>query len=1177
MVPPPTDDRPATPSLPPASPRRHRWLWAIAAIAMGLGGGTVAGWYFLRYRLLPILEAELEPILGRPIELGEIESLGFSRARLGLSLLPPTETDPDRVAIAAIDLEYDLSKLWQRRLASASVTIENPRIYIEQAEDGDWLDLELSLPDSSEAERDLPIAIPQLNATIRGAEVILVPRTPTGELGAEYRATFPEIAATATEDLERVAFNLNGALEAGTLQVAGNFAASTGRLEVTQAQLQAVKLAQFMPLLPLPADIVDELQGEIVADLKAVAQLDDPLATFDGTGTIALRDVVADLPQLKEAVTAVGDLRLQGRTLEIGTLVAQMGALEASVEGDVNLETGYNLTAKIPATPVAQILAAVELEAPPVDVRGAIAVTARATGAIDAPQVNATLRTPAPIAIDRATLGILEADARLDDTRAILDGLRLDAPDGGQIRATGDFDLDSGNWSGELLVRELDGEIARPYLDNQPLADLGRLDADARGRGNIKTWTETIAEGDFTWTSTSGRVNVPNLKLADGQLQADAAVAVPSGGQIRATGDFDLDSGDWSGELLVRELDGEIVRPYLDEQPLALTDLGRLNANARGRGNIKTWTETIAEGDFTWTSANGRVNVPKLKLADRQLQADVAMDALALQPFVPDLPAKLQPLSGQLTLQAQLPTKLDVADTTAFLNTLRAEASGQFQVAGGQLRVQDARVQDGRWQLQTAISALPIAALIPAELGQNLPAAGESIALADWQQVFPALAPSATPQLPAQIPPAATPPPAIAQSIDLTDLLQATVLGGQFQVNGRVDRLELETIDLEGSARLDNIASGTITLPVVSLKAGQGRLQLQPTAVRLDRLAAALGQPVLPAPTPVTGELEFAAPVAALSTLSGDNLSPLATIRADGRLNFPKGLAVLTEPLSVSAAWDGQRFDLLQASAPSFQAEGFVALNPQATGLDVVGSYDLSVVAADLDLTLAPLLPPEVLAIAGSMSFNGRVSGDGLRNPPAEKAVILPQDVAIAPKFAGNLQFQNLSVNNYRFDPEIAGTVRVDLEALDIALAGQQDLFEVSVSRAAPDRPWPVEPQGLHLRLRDAEVIGQRTGDEFQLSLANIPLRQLQPLLPLVSIPDIAGNLTGELAVNLSTFDGRGALEIAQLQLAQTFRSTLASVDFTASPSTGRYVLNEGRLQVGESDYRLRAEATLDP
>ncbi|MEO0947737.1 MAG: translocation/assembly module TamB domain-containing protein, partial [Cyanobacteria bacterium J06641_5] len=34
---------------------------------------------------------------------------------------------------------------------------------------------------------------------------------------------------------------------------------------------------------------------------------------------------------------------------------------------------------------------------------------------------------------------------------------------------------------------------------------------------------------------------------------------------------------------------------------------------------------------------------------------------------------------------------------------------------------------------------------------------------------------------------------------------------------------------------------------------------------------------------------------------------------------------------------------------------------------------------------------------------------------------------------------------------------------------------------------------------------------------------------------------------------------------------------FTASPSTGRYVLNEGRLQVGESDYRLRAEATLDP
>jgi len=445
MVVPPTNDRPSIPALPPASPRRYWWLWALAIISVGIGGGVAAGWYFLRYRLIPVLEAELEPILGRPVDLGEIESLGVSGARLGPSLLPPTEDDPDRVEIAAIDLEYDLSQIWLRRLVNARVTIENPRIYIEQAEGGQWLDLELNLPESDRDDRDLPVAIPQLETVVRSTEIILVPRTLTGELGAEYRATFPEIAATATDDLERIAFTLDGALAAGNLQIAGNFAVPTGRLDVTQARLQAVEYAQFLPFLPLP---FNELQGEIAADLAAVTQLDDPLAAFAGTGTIVLEDVIADHPQLKDAVTAVGDLRLQGSTLEIGTLAAQMGTLEANVTGDVNFQTGYNLTAMIPATPVAEIVAAIELDNPPVEVRGAIAATARATGAIDAPQVSATLRTPAPIEIDRATLGIIEADARLDDTHAILEGFRLDAPDGGQIRATGNFDLDSGDWSG---------------------------------------------------------------------------------------------------------------------------------------------------------------------------------------------------------------------------------------------------------------------------------------------------------------------------------------------------------------------------------------------------------------------------------------------------------------------------------------------------------------------------------------------------------------------------------------------------------------------------------------------------------------------------------------------------------------------------------------------------------
>ena len=1067
MVSPSTDNRPNAPS---PFPQRRLWLWAIAVISMGIGGGAAAGWYFLRYRLIPVLEAQLEPILGRPVDLGEIEALSLSGARLGPSELPPTESDPDRVEIAAVVIDYDLGEILQQRVVNARVTVENPRIYIEQAEDGAWLDLDLNLPEPTEEDRSLPVTIARVEATVRETEVILVPRALTGELGAQYRARFPEIAATATEDLERVAFDLDGVLEAGTLEIAGDFAVPTGRLEVSQAQLQSVALAQFLPLLPIALPI-SELQGEISANLALAAQLDDPMATFEGTGTIALEDIAATLPQLKEAATAAGELRLQGSSLEIERLAARVGELEASVAGNVDLQAGYNLTATLPETPIAVIFAAAELENPPVDVRGAIAATARATGALDAPQVSATLRTPAPLAIDRAILGIVEADARLDDTRAILDGLRVDAPDGGQVRAKGEFDLDSGDWSGELIVRELDGEIARPYVGDRP----------------------------------------------------------------------------------------------------PLTDLGRLNAEGRGRGNLQAWTTTVAEGNFAWAGANGRLAVPKLQLANRRLQADVDIASVALQPFVPALPATVEPLSGQLELRAQLPAKLP-ADSD-LLETLRASARGQFQVAGGDLRLQEARLQGGRWQVQTALAELPIAALLPEETALDRSRSNGLAALARLPYLTAPQDSEAVEPLPPE-PPAANTVPGLAGAIAL---LQPTTLGAQVRASGRVDRLNLEAIDLTGSARLDDIAAGTVNVPTFSLKEGQGRVQIQPTAVRLDLMTTALGAPVLIAPTPVAGELEVTAPVAELAALSADDLSVLADVRANGQFNFSNGLAVVTEPLSATVAWDGSRLNLLQASAPSFAAEGFVTLNPQATGLEIVGPYDLSVAAAELDLARVPV-PPEAIALRGSVSMNGRASGGGLRNPPPQKAVVLPQDVAIAPQFSGDLRLRNLAINDYTFDPEISGTMRADLErGLALALSGPRDRLEVAATLAAPERPLPVEPQKLHLRLREAEITGERSGDEFQVSLANIPLRQLQPLLPLASIPDIAGSLSGNLAVDLSNFDGRGSLEISQFQAARIFRSNLVSADFTASPSAGRFALSEGRLQVGESDYRLQAEANLDP
>lgn len=1103
------------PSPNPSSRRRY-WLWTAAAGTLLVGGGAIYGVYFLRNRLIPIVEAQLTPILGRPIEIGDIESLGFSRLRLGSSELPPTESDPDRVKIDGIEVNYSLGEILRRRVVNADITVENPRIYIEQAADGGWLDLELNLPEPAEEPQELPVTIARIDATVRGTEIILVPRQPSGELGAEYRVEFPTLTAAAADDFERLEFDVAGNLEAGTLQATGRLDGPTGALEVTRARLQGVTLAQFLPLVGQYVPVtVEELGGMVAADLSLSAQLDDPLSTWKGDGTVSLADVVARVSPLQEAATAAGTLRLQGNTLLVERLDSQLGELQAAVTGQLNAQTGYDLVATVPATSIAAILAVVELEDPP-NVGGEIAAEARIAGALAQPQIAATLTTPTPLAIDGNPLGTLQAVARLQDQQAILDGLNFAAAAGGEVLASGSYDPSTEAWSADVTVRDLDGELARPYLAEAPLTDLGRLNATAIGSGTLADLTGATAEGDFAWESTLGRLAASSFRLADRQLAADV----------------NLDNV--ALQPFVPGLD-PATEPLSGQLQLQATFPEELQLNAASLEQLRVRADGVLQ------AAGGSAR-SRLRFDRRQLAADLDLDDIALQPFIPSLAPEAEPLSGQLQLQATLPAEFTSGAT--LLEQLQAQAEGTVRAIGGSARIVEARARDGRWQAEAILNDLPL----------------DTIALEG-------------------LPP---------------ELLQAANLSGRARADGSLARLDdLEAITVDASGRLDGLAEGVATVPELRLAAGRLQARAQTAGIRLDRLATAFGVAGLEAPTPVDSELEATVPLATLLGFSG--LPALRELRADGQFNFARGLSVVTEPLDVAIAWNGERLDLVRAStaslqaqaspvptaAASLQASGFVVPNLEATGLSLVGPYSLDVAAESLDLGRLPL-PATAGTIGGLASFAGNLSGEGFRDiPPGQNLQDLQlQEIALAPQLGGTLALDNLRINNYAFEPRLAGSVRADLETgLDVSLQGtQNDVIALAATLAPPERPLPVEPQSLRVRLQEAEIVGTRAGDEFLVTLNGVAIQQFLPLLPPDTLPvePIGGVVGGEVAANLATLGARGSLGIERPQVA-TFLGSALEADFDFDPDEARFTLARSSLQFGESDIQLDGEVRLDP
>jgi|GEM_PF-899481 len=392
--------------------------------------------------------------------------------------------------------------------------------------------------------------------------------------------------------------------------------------------------------------------------------------------------------------------------------------------------------------------------------------------------------------------------------------------------------------------------------------------------------------------------------------------------------------------------------------------------------------------------------------------------------------------------------------------------------------------------------------------------------------------------------------------------------GGKIELSGAVEQLlafnqqrDLSSFDATFAGELDG-ADGTAQ---VRGKLNNGQWQTNITAANINTLEVIYQLGAVQEPLLASFEPE--------------------QLTLDAKLDLSGKLQPLLQ-LNPTAAIQANQL-VVQLGEQFLDARGNILLSRLATTPEVA-NLDLNIrkLAYDADaLPISQLITqvvaqqslnseflPREIEIAGRGNFQGNLQGSNLLSAP-----FAPGNLNLL----GKLELRDFAINELVFNPLMAGEVKVQTgKAVAVDLRGTTDVIAASLSPCTNKRcQLPYLPTSLEFRQGVGEnsiiATGRRRGEVFDVSVQQFPLALLN-IAPAVQVgisSPVAGEVTGNVEVNLFTLATAGKLEIQQPALGY-----LQAENFTAGFSyrDGIAKLTEASLALGESLYNLEAGLNLN-
>ena len=637
----------------------RKWRKLVITVALLLSGsaglGLVYGWYFVRNKLIPLIETETGNYLHRPLELGELKSLSLTQVTFGNSALPATEDNPDFVKVKEVKVDLAPLHFLRRKELKLGLTLVKPDIYIEQDRSKLWTPTDFGSGLDSEEGIKVDIRSIQLE---EGQLSLVAFNLQTDSLNPAVIAELDRVDVRPQDNaikFEAIAQLLQG----GNLKIDGKGNTDTGIIDLDLIARQ-LKASEVSNLLALPIELEDgNLDGRLGITFRG-----DPLPELNGK--LDANNVSLQIPGLvKPFSNSQGELKFQGSKIDLGRITTNFGEVSGVATGSLDLsETGnYQINAQIKPIEAQKVVKALELDAP-VPIKGKIEGDARVRGSLEAPVVELDIASTTPSRIDKVDFARIDADLELVGTTLNVRQFNSLPKGGGTITGDGKLELDGlQNLAFNVRAEEVEAKaIARNY--NKLPVDIGKIS----GQTNISARagdlnTLRFGNGDASFELGNGTVDVDNL---------------------------DYGNGIWSSQVTAQGVEFGSLPIGKGSADTIAAGLVNGTFNVTGTKDLGDLSQVEATGRASLNTVGGKIAIPNLNLAQGSWRADAKTQNLQLQQLFVDLPDEFNDnLSGEFYLTGNIP---DAAQPQTLINGF-----GNLTLAEGKVKVDDLKIVDKDW------------------------------------------------------------------------------------------------------------------------------------------------------------------------------------------------------------------------------------------------------------------------------------------------------------------------------------------------------------------------------------------------------------------------------------------------------------------------------------------------
>ncbi|WAL58448.1 translocation/assembly module TamB domain-containing protein [Thermocoleostomius sinensis] len=577
--------------------RRQTLLRAGAAVGSVVLVGAAAGgwwaWQFVRNELAPLVARNLSDLFDRPVEVGNLEGVSLTSMTFGESSVPPTATDPDRLTVSRVEVNFNLLEiLWDRTL-SLDVTLDRPDVYIEQDEDGLWVSTTIQEQDDPSEPivkieldtlqlRDGRLSLAPYVEPANDADTLEIPSSieiapDSEETDAEERTTASDTpitpilvvnqvngAVTFREDNQLIGLDITGNPQTGgDLQIAGTVDLRNNQvsLDIDSNDIQAEDIGLLIPLpiTPQAGRIDTDLNVQFPVSTQdgsdeASASEDDPdpfLSQLFLNGMVRFQDATGQLEALPQPFTQTnGVLNFRDQQIIFQNLRGRYGDIPAIVSGSLHLLEGYDLTVRAPNVTVANLLNTFEVEenSIPIELTGEFRGELQVTGEIEEPILTGTAENTSRVQVDRVAFDATSTRFTITPDAFTINRLEALPQAGGIITGTGEVRFgEAGGLVFDLVAENLPGDaLASAYGAAQPNLVLGNVDATAQVFGSLDAPNaiQTVVQWQAPQATYPGR---GQIAIGGDTIRFQDTLLLVAGGLVRGEGI--IQQGQWQADV----------------------------------------------------------------------------------------------------------------------------------------------------------------------------------------------------------------------------------------------------------------------------------------------------------------------------------------------------------------------------------------------------------------------------------------------------------------------------------------------------------------------------------------------------------------------------------------------------------------------------------------------------